>query len=632
MKKRILLVCFLLIIGTLSPILWGKEKSAVFRLEADKIDVEAMKQDGIGKLDLQIICDNYDVASDQMEQMIKIEGAYFNVDQANKLCMEGIYFLDEKGSEKKNSTYQLSAIDLVSKENNGNISMLAFDETKISKGYHCLEIRGLEIVRIPGQYGQISLWLNGDYQKRVIIPQEMVDSEIAKAARALDERSKQVEQEAREQAEKEALQKELNAIKNGLQDLSKVIEVDVKGALFGSDQYKLVIKEKKAGALKEGVVLKLLPEHNENIRAKGIWSFVETGDIKLEKGIEDTVKVVKASKTPSVIEINYLKDPNNTLPYKNYDLILSLSYEKKKALYPISSMKVKDAMINTPVSRASITEDKELFFRSDSEWYLLGTQKEAYLWPQLMPKKMSGSTYTKNGQLMVPLREMVGVLDESKLAAKGDQLTIDFTLQGEKQQAYVNDEKRQLKSAPELKEGITFVSLEALAELFHFTCIKDDQFGGTRIIIPREKNDEQTLKLYLAEDRTFKVGLQQQMMSDIHIIEDKANTIKEGKIVISLDELEKQKGITLTNAPKITLKKGDIEIGKAVIDPKVPHQVIIPVLKASTAPSELVLSGLELTVTRTAPEGEYKMHFGGDAVGEEVKTIKLVIKTSNTCD
>ena len=133
---------------------------------------------------------------------------------------------------------------------------------------------------------------------------------------------------------------------------------------------------------------------------------------------------------------------------------------------------------------------------------------------------------------------------------------------------------------------------------------------------------------------TLKVGLQDQKMNDITITEtDKARFMK-GSIVFDIVEGSKdQSGITIEEKGEHTVTG---ELKKTDLSTNDKDQDRIKLNRQSKSASSITISGMEVTVDRTVPEGFYDLKLSGDAIDEHGGDISyddlIKIGTANTQD
>lgn len=107
---------------------------------------------------------------------------------------------------------------------------------------------------------------------------------------------------------------------------------------------------------------------------------------------------------------------------------------------------------------------------------------------------------------------------------------------------------------------------------------------------------------------TVKVGLAKQAGGKIVIKETEADKLKAGKIFLALDDSD----IKYTKAPEVKVTEGNLKIDTDV--KVVTGGIEITVKGRSTKASTLEISGGELKVDRTVPEGKYAVKVGGNAI------------------
>ena len=118
-----------------------------------------------------------------------------------------------------------------------------------------------------------------------------------------------------------------------------------------------------------------------------------------------------------------------------------------------------------------------------------------------------------------------------------------------------------------------------------------------------------TAEVKLADLRT---GIQNQAGGEIVIKETAAGVVREGEdIVLTIDNLGFGGGMQFDEAT-IELVAGDMELGKAEVRG---GNVVIEVDRTSIkTPAEIKISGVEITLDRTLPEGKYGVDIWGEAV------------------
>ena len=113
---------------------------------------------------------------------------------------------------------------------------------------------------------------------------------------------------------------------------------------------------------------------------------------------------------------------------------------------------------------------------------------------------------------------------------------------------------------------------------------------------------------------TVKVGLAKQAGGKIVIKETEADKLKAGKIFLALDDSD----IKYTKAPEVKVTEGNLKIDADV--ELVTGGIEITVKGRSTKASTLEISGGELKVDRTVPEGKYAVKVGGNAISAHSNT------------
>lgn len=178
------------------------------------------------------------------------------------LSLKEIRFLDEEGNVIENSDYKVSEFSLESGVKVGEISKIEFNVSSPKKGYVCVEMVDLEIMRHPGEYGDISIWHNYNGKDAIKFS---VDSEAGKVRKEAVERQQQILYEKQKQDEENALQRELNGIRSKLGPLADRIEVEVKKHPYSDNVYIVKLTEKKAGALVENTQLHFAPQNKAKL-------------------------------------------------------------------------------------------------------------------------------------------------------------------------------------------------------------------------------------------------------------------------------------------------------------------------------------------------------------------------------
>ena len=119
-----------------------------------------------------------------------------------------------------------------------------------------------------------------------------------------------------------------------------------------------------------------------------------------------------------------------------------------------------------------------------------------------------------------------------------------------------------------------------------------------------------------ADVKDVRVGIQNQELGKIEIVENKAGAIKGGSkrvLHVDLGDLGRW-----TDVPKVEVTAGDLDIdAKAVeIDSNDKSVLIIPVKSDSRKVSTITITGGKITLNRVPAEGEYFVEVGGTAVVE----------------
>ena len=109
---------------------------------------------------------------------------------------------------------------------------------------------------------------------------------------------------------------------------------------------------------------------------------------------------------------------------------------------------------------------------------------------------------------------------------------------------------------------------------------------------------------------TVKVGLAKQDGGKIVIKETEKDNIKAGKLFLAIDDSD----IKYTKAPEVKVTEGNLKLDKDV--ELVTGGIEITVKGRSTEASTIEISGGELKVDRTVPEGKYAVKVGGTAISE----------------
>lgn len=109
---------------------------------------------------------------------------------------------------------------------------------------------------------------------------------------------------------------------------------------------------------------------------------------------------------------------------------------------------------------------------------------------------------------------------------------------------------------------------------------------------------------------TVKVGLAKQTGGKIVIKETEKDMIKAGKIFLAIDDSD----IKYTKAPEVKVTEGNLKLDTDV--ELVTGGIEITVKGRSTEASTIEISGGELKVDRTVPEGEYAVKVGGKAISD----------------
>ena len=199
------------------------------------------------------------------------------------------------------------------------------------------------------------------------------------------------------------------------------------------------------------------------------------GDMEIETDLNGTMKVKKASTKPSKISISYSPEDDGKIPYKNYDMVVTDKLIKGGVLQDGGRTVIKECIAIMP-KEGMYTQDlnQVLYFRNDSNWYMKSVlDPNTKAWPELKREKLSCKTYQKQDVLMVPLRYIINGLENSKLEMKGKKLSASFTMNHERQSLNLeivkkgfelNGKKKEARVVPEIKQGMTFVSIEDIAK------------------------------------------------------------------------------------------------------------------------------------------------------------------------
>ncbi|HHX60522.1 MAG TPA: copper amine oxidase N-terminal domain-containing protein [Epulopiscium sp.] len=104
-----------------------------------------------------------------------------------------------------------------------------------------------------------------------------------------------------------------------------------------------------------------------------------------------------------------------------------------------------------------------------------------------------------------------------------------------------------------------------------------------------------------------KVGLANQTGGAVTLTETKAGNMAKGKIFLALEEST----MRYSKAPTVEVTKGDLRVDGAEV---VAGGIEVTITNASREASTLVISGGEITVDRTVPDGSFYVQVGGPAL------------------
>lgn len=115
---------------------------------------------------------------------------------------------------------------------------------------------------------------------------------------------------------------------------------------------------------------------------------------------------------------------------------------------------------------------------------------------------------------------------------------------------------------------------------------------------------------------TLSIGLSNQSIGDITLTESAAEIFTvPGQIV-----LKAPAGVTFSATPTVTVTDGDLQIDTSGVGTDTTSAneglVLIEVKSSSNKPSTIKISGLELTIDRTVPEGDILLKVGGSSLVE----------------
>ena len=106
-----------------------------------------------------------------------------------------------------------------------------------------------------------------------------------------------------------------------------------------------------------------------------------------------------------------------------------------------------------------------------------------------------------------------------------------------------------------------------------------------------------------------KVGLSKQTGGSITLTETKEGNIQKGKIFLAIEEST----MRYTKAPKVEVTEGNLRVDDVEI---VAGGLELTIKNESTRASKLVISGGEITVDRTVPDGNFFVKVGGPALSD----------------
>lgn len=204
------------------------------------------------------------------------------------------------------------------------------------------------------------------------------------------------------------------------------------------------------------------------------------------------------------------------------------------------------------------------------------------------------------------------------------------------------------------KDGKAIFTENAINEFeFEVEIAANATHEGPVVIVASSKNFEEDMKLEVAtvtpafeitsEAITVKAGLKDQVGGKIVIKETKEERLAKNK-EIRIACAEEKYGFTIEDA-KVEVTEGDVEVKSEVKD----GEVIITIKRSSDEASEITISDIEVTTTRTIPEGTFDFQVGGDAIADlnkedskvegserfdDVITLEdfIVVSTKNTED
>ncbi|MGB9792418.1 MAG: copper amine oxidase N-terminal domain-containing protein [Thermacetogeniaceae bacterium] len=123
---------------------------------------------------------------------------------------------------------------------------------------------------------------------------------------------------------------------------------------------------------------------------------------------------------------------------------------------------------------------------------------------------------------------------------------------------------------------------------------------------------------------TVRAGVKGQSIGEITLVEQSGGALRardpDGKQAYL--RLALPAGVTFSKTPAVTVSSGNIHIPASQIGLDSTNRVLtIPIEQSSTDPSTIVISGIELDVDRTVPEGDIKLEIGGTAITENSTTF-----------
>ncbi|PHV70855.1 hypothetical protein CS063_08815 [Sporanaerobium hydrogeniformans] len=141
------------------------------------------------------------------------------------------------------------------------------------------------------------------------------------------------------------------------------------------------------------------------------------------------------------------------------------------------------------------------------------------------------------------------------------------------------------------------------------------EVAGTKLAATTTIANIKTATQIRVSSLKLKVGIKDQVGGKLIIKETDKSMLKQGVLEL---EIEEQEGITYGEVPNVKVIEGNIKIGTVTYDGIVPNKLKIKIERESSKPSTIEISGFNVTVDNTVPDGHYKLSIKGTAVSPDV--------------